>query len=105
MPSLTVENIKAHLNVTFGDDDVVLGDLIEAADDFILRYTGTAFAEGEDWPASLKQAVRMLVSHLYLNRSATLTGISVDVLPLGFLDLVSPFRAWSFCYTPEEDAA
>lgn len=103
MPSITVDNIKAHLSITGEQDDVVLADLIEASDDFILRYTGAYFAEGEEWPASLKQAVRLLVGHLYENREATLVGISADMLPLGFLDLVAPHRAWSFCYT-EEDA-
>jgi len=104
MPSITVDNIKVHLNVAFSDDDIVLGDLIEAAEDFILRYTGAAFADGEEWPASLKHAVRLLVGHLYENREATLIGISADMLPLGFADLVAPHREWGFRYTGEDAA-
>ena len=102
MPSITVENIKSHLSITGEQDDVVLADLIEASDDFILRYTGAHFAEGEEWPASLKQAVRLLVGHLFENREATLVGVSADMLPLGFMDFLAAHREHSFCYTEEE---
>lgn len=93
MPSITVENVKAHLSIIDDQDDTVLADLIEASDDFVLRYTG---AEFEEWPASLKHAVRLLVGHLYENREATLIGISADMLPFGVLDLIEPHREWSF---------
>ena len=47
-------------------------------------------------PAPLKEAVRQLAGHLYENREATLVGTGASALPFGVMDLLGPYRAWSF---------
>ena len=94
--SITVEDAKAHMNVTGTDDDVLIAAKIEAAEAWIGDYLGKPLAEFDPVPASLKEAVRQLVAHLYENREATLVGISaIDTSP-GLFDLLYPHREWTF---------
>lgn len=96
MTIITVADAKVHLNITTDADDALIAGKIEAAEAFIDRWLPTPLAEMETVPGDLKEAIRQLVGHLYENREATLVGISADELPLGFWDLLTPHRAWSF---------
>jgi hypothetical protein len=40
--------------------------------------------------------VLQLTAHLYQNREASLIGVTASALPFGFLDLLAPYRAFSF---------
>lgn len=98
MSIITVEDAKAHLNITTDADDALLEGKIEAAEAFIdgwLPVDGK-LADMPTVPGDLKEAIRQLVGHLYENREASLVGISAEELPLGFWDVVSQHRAWSF---------
>jgi uncharacterized phage protein (predicted DNA packaging) len=97
---IDVSDLKAHLNITTDADDALLAEKIEAAESWIAAFTGAEFA-GEDWPpdpvpGALKEAIRQLAAHLYENREASLVGITASELPFGLLDLLAPYRAWTF---------
>jgi len=96
MSIITVEDAKLHLNITDAADDVLLAGKIEAAEAWISRWLETPFAEMDTVPADLKEAVRMLVGHLYENREAALVGIAAEEVPFGVWDIVNQHRAWSF---------
>ena len=46
-------------------------------------------------PETVLHAIRMYVGHLYENREATSLS-SVNEMPLGFFDLIGPYRKWAF---------
>lgn len=98
MSIITVADAKAHLNITTDADDTLLEGKIEAAEAFIdgwLPEDGK-LADMTTVPGDLQEAIRQLVGHLYENREATLVGISAEELPLGFWEVVSQYREWSF---------
>lgn len=45
-------------------------------------------------PIPLASAILMHVAHLYENREASLVGVSAQVLPMGYDDLVEPYMMW-----------
>lgn len=93
---ITVEDAKSHMNVTTDADDALIEAKISAAEAFIDGWLETPMAEMATVPADLKEAIRQLVGHLYENREATLVGISADELPMGFWDILTQHRSWSF---------
>jgi hypothetical protein len=104
MSIVSVEDIKAHANVTIDDDDDLLQAYIDAAEEWVGKFTGKALDSyaadnpPADVPEPLKQAVKMLAAHLYANREATLVGNTltiVDVSP-GIYDLMAPYREYVF---------
>lgn len=95
--SITVADLKAHLNITFDTDDALLEGKIAASQTWIERFTGTAFGDYEDGvPAPLDEAVRKLAGHLYENREATIADASASGDPFGVFDLIAPYREWVF---------
>ncbi|MHC4051500.1 head-tail connector protein [Bradyrhizobium sp. 25ACV] len=95
MPGITLDQAKAHLNVTLDNDDALLTDKLAAAKAWVSAYTaGDPDADGA--PAPLQEAVLQLTAHLYQNREASLVGVTAQQLPFGFLDLLAPYRAWCF---------
>lgn len=100
MAIISIEDIKAHLNIVGADDDALLTGKIAAAEGWLAKFIGhelddtIAFPDGT--PAPLAEAVRQLVGHLYENREASLVGISAEVLPFGVFELVAPYREYVF---------
>ena len=93
-----LDAFKAHLNLGDGeasDDDLSLK--LNAA----IAHTGT-FVDSTDpltWdnaPAEIQQAILMLAAHWFENREATLIGLSAMPMPLGYFDLLLPYRRWVF---------
>lgn len=96
MSIITVEDAKAHLNITTDADDTLIAAKIDAAEAWIGRWLATPFAEMTEVPADLKEAVRLLVGHLYENREASLVGITAEEIPFGVWDIINQHRAWAF---------
>lgn len=93
---VTLEEIKAHLNVTFDEDDALIQSKGAAAEDCVSRLLGSDLASISPLPESLRQAVLQVAAHLYTNREAVLVGVSAQDLPLGVWDLIAPYRKyWS----------
>lgn len=92
---ISLDDIKAHLNVTTDIDDAVISGKLAAAIAWVSAYTGIA-ADADDIPAPVLEAVRQLAAHLYENREASLVGVTAQSLPFGMLDLLSSDRKWAF---------
>ena len=93
--TITIANLKAHLNITTDDDDDLLADKIAAASEWVAGYTGIP-SDSSDMPAAVLEATRQLAAHLYENREASLIGVQAEALPFGLLTLLEPYRAWAF---------
>lgn len=100
MAIISIEDIKAHLNIVGGDDDTLLSNKVAAAEAWIAKFIGHELDDAEAYPAGtpepLKEAIRQLVGHLYENREASLVGVSAEVLPFGVFELVAPYREYVF---------
>lgn len=95
MSIVELEDIKTHLNIDTDEDDALLTAKIEAAEEFVERYLFQDFDKFDPVPASLKEAVRMLVGHFYENREASSDARIYDV-PFGVWALIAPYRGWGF---------
>lgn len=95
MPSITLDQAKAHLNVTLDADDALITDKLAAAKAWIGAYTASD-PDADTAPAPIAEAVLQLAAHLYQNREASLVGVTAMALPFGFLDLLAPYRAFAF---------
>lgn len=93
--TITVADLKAHLNLTTDDDDDLLEGKIAAAADWIAGYTGIP-VDASDMPSAVLEATRQLAAHLYENREATLIAVTAQELPFGFLTLLERYREWAF---------
>ncbi|QOZ76716.1 phage gp6-like head-tail connector protein [Bradyrhizobium sp. CCBAU 53351] len=95
MPGITLDQAKAHLNVTFDADNALLTDKLAAAKAWVGAYTASD-VDADGTPAPVNEAVLQLTAHLYQNREASLVGVTATELPFGFLDLLAPYRAFCF---------
>ena len=59
-------------------------------------FTAGYGASGLDVPQTLRQAIRLLVTHWYEHRSAVMQGEG-NAAPLGWRDLVAPYRRLALC--------
>jgi uncharacterized phage protein (predicted DNA packaging) len=96
---LTVEDLKAHLNVVGDDDDTLIEGKIEAAEELVAAYIGQDdLADMDPVPATVKEAVRLLVAHWYEQREAAVVGLTGGVssteIPFGVAELLRPHRTW-----------
>ncbi|WJR76010.1 head-tail connector protein [Bradyrhizobium sp. NP1] len=92
---ITLDQAKAHLNVTTTFDDDLITDKLAAAKGWVTDYTG-ASVDLDTTPAPVREAVLQLTAQLYDNREITASGITAQSLPFGFLDLLVNYRAYSF---------
>jgi uncharacterized phage protein (predicted DNA packaging) len=88
--AVSLNDLKAHLNITISDDDHLLTYKLEAASEWIALYTGIPM-DACDTPAPVNEAIRQLAAHLYANREATLVGVTAQALPFGVLDMLLPY--------------
>jgi uncharacterized phage protein (predicted DNA packaging) len=93
--SVSLESLKAHLNITGDADDAMLTEKLAAAAEWVAKYTGIP-SDADDMPAPVGEAVRRLAADLYENRESSLVGATVQTLPFGMLDLLEPYREWCF---------
>lgn len=94
--ALALADAKAHLNM--GDntyDDALITNKLAAAKAWVADYTG-ASVDLDTTPQPVLEAVLILTGQLYDNREITTQGLTAQELPFGFLDLLAPYRAYSF---------
>lgn len=100
MSVVTVEDAKAHMNVTIDDDDALIAAKIDAAEAWIAQFIGVALDDAETFPDGTPEpvieAVKQLAGHLYENREASLVGISMTDVSPGLFDLLAPYREYVF---------
>jgi uncharacterized phage protein (predicted DNA packaging) len=96
---VTLDEVKAHLNVTNDVDDTLILAKADAAQNHIERLLGFEIAvefEGVTIPPALKECVCQLAAHWFENREATLVGVNAQTLPMGVDAIVNEYRDWSF---------
>ena len=91
-------DLKAHLNIVGDDtDDALLTAKIASAEAHTTNVIAADVPLTYDAaPADLKQAILMLAAHWYENREATIVGVSSNLVPFGYQDLVVSHRKWFF---------
>lgn len=94
--TVSLDLLKAQLNITDDADDVLLAHKLAAASAWIEAQTGIVLADLDPLPADLVEATLQLASYYYEQREAVAIGVSAAIVPLGVLDLTRPYRAWSF---------
>ncbi|MGZ2404843.1 head-tail connector protein [Rhizobium ruizarguesonis] len=86
---------KAHLNITFNDDDNLIEGKIEAAQAHLESLLGYEIeAEFPTVPDDLKEAVLGLVGHWYENREAT--GENLFEAPFSVWAIVRERRSYAW---------
>lgn len=93
---VTLEEMKAHLNITTSDDDALITDKIKAAQDHIEAILPVGSLDNLSAQEDIREAVRQLAAHFYENREATLVGVNAQSLPFGVYQLIAPHRTWEF---------
>jgi len=110
-PALSVEAVRVidrdGAATTIDSDDVafepadgsvrVTGPRPPRADRIQIDFTAGYGASGSAVPQPLRQAIRLLVTHWYEHRSAASVGEAVAAMPLGFGELVAPYRRLFLC--------
>jgi uncharacterized phage protein (predicted DNA packaging) len=91
MTAVALDQAKAHLRVTWTEDDAYITGIIEAAEDYV-QSAGVAFAS--PLQPAVRHAVLLIVGHHYNNREAV-TDASVREMPFGVNALLQPYREQS----------
>ena len=113
----SLEQLKAHLNITTNYDDALLTTKLEAAQAAVANFIGidleatyasyqppTYDVDGfidqaaieSDAPAPIKEAVLQYAAYLFEYREPVSTGERAQPLPLGIFDLVGSYKVWNF---------
>lgn len=103
MAVVTLDAVKAQLNIVGTGDDALIEGKIRAAQAHIGRLLGFSVEAGEngEWsdgrtPDDVKEGILQLAAHWYENREATIVGVGVQHLPYSVQEIVREYRNWSF---------
>lgn len=98
--ALTINDLKAHCNVTGNDDNAVLTRFLAAAQAHVERLLGFKLNNTDELPdgppADLELAVLQLAADWYENREASLVGVSAQAIPFGVREIVGEYRRYTF---------
>ena len=96
--TVSLDDAKAHLNVTFDTDDALITRLIGVASDWLERQLGYRIADRypDGVPPAIDHAVLLMMAHYYENREGALVGVNAQTLPFGVIDIVNDYRDWSW---------
>lgn len=79
------------------DGTVALINPAAGAARYEIDFTAGYGSSGVDVPQPLRQAIRLLVTHWYEHRSAVSDDDEGSTTPLGYQDLVAPYRRMTLC--------
>ena len=92
---INTDLVKRHLLVdaAYTDDDYYIGTLMDVAEDSVsvhldMPLASLAEANGGQLPASVIQAMLLMVGNLYANREPVTVGVSVAEMPLSYQYLI-----------------
>lgn len=93
---VTIEEIKQHLYIDFEADDILLADMIQAAEEIIEKYLNTTFDtllnENGTLPFPIKQSIKIMVGNLYNNRESVSFNAYPSKIPYSFEYLLQPYK-------------
>lgn len=93
---LPISLMRKHLRVDHEDDDDLIELYAESAMAWALWYCDNpALKLAEDFPASFKTALLLLLANSYSNREAVVVGTITAVLPMGVESFLWSSRNWS----------
>lgn len=93
---LPIELIRKHLRVDVQEEDDLIGLYAEAALAWALWYCDNpALQAVDDFPASFKAALLLLIGHSYANREAVAVGTIATEMPLGVVSMLWSSRNFS----------
>lgn len=92
MPTVTIEEFKAHLNLDHDLDNALLAQKLDAAEAYCTSFVGGWFYDRAS--PTVKQAVMMLARYWYEVREAAVTGGNPYAVPFGVHDLLQAHRQW-----------
>lgn len=96
-----IDTIRKHLRVDDDSEDVLIELYAESALAWALWYCDNPkLGQVEDFPASFKAALLLLIGHSYANREAVVTGTIATELPLAVESLLWSSRDW---YGPRDE--
>jgi uncharacterized phiE125 gp8 family phage protein len=78
-------------------DGSVIIDPVADALRYEIDFTAGYGLSGVDVPQPLRQAIRLLVTHWYEHRSAVVLGDSPTAIPLGYREMLAPYRRMALC--------
>ena len=97
---VSLDALKAHLNISENHDDAVLDQKLAAAHAAVARFTGLDLDEEyteEIAPADLVEGVLQYAAHLFAYREGQQFEQNAKAAaPLGVFDLLAPYKTWSF---------
>jgi len=70
-------------------------DLFDRTDAVEITYI-TGYDDVADIPQAIKQAILMIVGHLYENRQDVIVGSQVNAMPLSSRSLLDPYKIYHF---------
>lgn len=101
MPIVSLDEVKQHLRIDHDDDDELLTQKIDSAQNHIERLLGFTIEDaygGEDQdpiPPAMKECVSELAAHWYENREPVLMD-TPELLPIGVYEVVAEYRNYSW---------
>jgi hypothetical protein len=91
----SLDALKAQLNIIDDADDAFLTDLISDTEAAVTDDIGATEPVSFDTAAGpLRRAILMRAAHMYANREAVIVGSVTAILPLGYYELIAPYRNW-----------
>lgn len=92
---VSLAEMKAHLRVEFGEDDKLIKNYIQQAQDVAEAYCRVSFEDLDDVPTQAKLAVMLLAGHFYEVRDGS-DKAAYDTTMRAFHDLLFPLRNIAF---------
>ncbi len=87
--AVTVSDVKAYLRIDHTEDDATLGDLLDAAEEYITDLC----VDLTPVPTPVEMATKILCAHFYDNRLPSGARYTAE-LPFSVSALISPYRNW-----------
>lgn len=93
---LPIELIRKHLRLDYEDEDDLIDLYAESALAWALWFCDNPkLVEADDFPASFKAALLLLIGHSYANREAVVVGTITAEVPMAVESLLWSSRNWS----------
>jgi uncharacterized phage protein (predicted DNA packaging) len=93
---LPIELIRKHLRLDYEDEDDLIVLYAESALAWALWFCDNPkLVEVDDFPASFKAALLLLIGHSYANREAVVIGTITAEVPMAVESLLWSSRNWS----------
>lgn len=93
---LPIELIRKHLRLDYEDEDDLIVLYAESALAWALWFCDNPkLVEVDDFPASFKAALLLLIGHSYANREAVVVGTITAEVPMAVESLLWSSRNWS----------